>query len=276
MNKYTGVLLYDDSYDESEFRISPSGVEKFFSHTNIWYRENLMKEKHFLGNTSTVLGTCVHYLNEKCLGTYDEYSKAFNEVRKYVTSFDWNIEVDQDKVFDNFEEMHEAFLPYIKDHKPDYSEMQVSTPITDGVVAAGTIDAYNSETGVLTDYKTYSSKTKPKSISTAYRYQMLVYAYILHRNGYIVNQMDVVYVNRRAGGGISDKGNKLKAYPPEATVLSEPITSESLLFIEGILELIAASAVKFIKNPNMRYLLAQDYRLKGVNSCAYNFQPKGL
>ncbi len=276
MSDYNGPLKYDDSFSKDLFRISPSGFIGFFSHTNVWYREHLMKEKTFLGNTSTVLGTCVHYLNEHfCKGT--DISTTVEEIIDYVKSFDWNIEVDQDRVLENMFEMHEAFIPYMVDTKSDHLELDASTPIIDGVVAAGSIDAYNSHTGIVTDYKTYNSKTKPKSIAAKYRYQMLIYAYILRKSGYTVNQFDVVYVNVRAGGGLSEKtGKPLKAYPPEPVVLSEPVTNESMLFIESVLNLVAESAVKFIKNPDMRYLLAQDYRLKDSNSCAYEFKTEGL
>ena len=61
---YNDLFEYYDGLDqlpEGAFKISPSGVEKFFSDKTTWYRENLLGEdKKFTGSTSTVLGTCVH------------------------------------------------------------------------------------------------------------------------------------------------------------------------------------------------------------------------
>ena len=51
----------EDQLPTGAFKISPSGVEKFFSDKVTWYSENLLgASKKFTGSTATVLGTIVH------------------------------------------------------------------------------------------------------------------------------------------------------------------------------------------------------------------------
>lgn len=47
------------------FKISPSSIGKFFSYPSVWYKEQVLGEKVFEGNTATVLGTICHHIYEK-------------------------------------------------------------------------------------------------------------------------------------------------------------------------------------------------------------------
>jgi hypothetical protein len=96
-----GKVNYEvgDYYDgerhvpKGAFRLSPSGVERFFSDKTQWYRENLLGEdKKFQGSTSTVLGTICHHAAEvvaNCVLTEEEYDseKLHEEVEKYIAKY---------------------------------------------------------------------------------------------------------------------------------------------------------------------------------------------
>jgi hypothetical protein len=59
-------------------------------------------------------------------------------------------------------------------------------------------------------------------------------------------------------------GAKLKDYPATCTTITEMIADEDMDFIEQIFKLIAESVIKVRENPELLYLLAQDYRLKDM------------
>ena len=68
--------------DNCIFKISPSGIEKFFSSPVLWYKEHILGEKEFKGNTSTILGTIIHAFAE-AYAKGEPYSKE--EVEEYLT-----------------------------------------------------------------------------------------------------------------------------------------------------------------------------------------------
>ena len=116
----------------------------------------------------------------------------------------------------------------------------------------------------IVDYKTYNSKTTPKIIPQAYKYQLLVYAFLLKKNGYNPTRIKLVYINRNIDGGLSEKtGKPLKSYPPEVTVLVESITEEDIEFIGGLLDLCADSVLAGQEFPELLHVIWNDPRLKG-------------
>ena len=154
---------------------------------------------------------------------------------------------------------------YVLEHKMLSVEEQVGHEIMDGYAAAGQIDRLegHKEDCMIVDYKTYNSKTKPKAFPQYYKYQLLVYAWILTKLGYNPTRIRLVYVNRYIDGGISDKtGKPLKSYPPEVTVLTEVITEEDLDFINGLLELAVDSVEAAKDHPELRHVIFHDPRLK--------------
>jgi len=116
---------------------------------------------------------------------------------------------------------------------------------------------------MVVDYKTYNSKTAPKTIPSHYKYQLLVYVWVLLKKGYNPTRIRLVYINRNIDGGVSDKtGKPLKSYPPTTTVLTEVITQEDIDFIDGLLNLAVDSIEAWKKYPELVHVIFHDPRLK--------------
>lgn len=249
--------------------ISPSSFGKFVEKPHVWFTEQVMKETTFNYSTSTVLGTIVHYCAE-CVAK--DVSVSVDCIDDYINSFEENEEYSKHDVRENYPAMAKVLVnQYVLPNK--YCTLdtecfkQIQMPHNKKFYVGGTIDRLEGsvEDCTIVDYKTYNSKTKPKSISSHYKYQLLVYAWVLKLLGYDPTRMKLVYVNRNIDGGISEKTQKpLKSYPPEITELVEVITEEDLLFIEGLLYLAADSVDAWKKYPELAHVIWHDPRLKTV------------
>jgi len=251
---------------EGALRISASQFNGFMSYPHSWYRENILGEDGFKGNTASVIGTCVHYIAE-CVGK-DKTPKV-SEIEQYIENHSNIIEypdVDVHEVRAQYKMMGEVLVnQYVLPNKPYRVEEFVSMELYPGVFPSGSCDAVDGtdSSACIVDYKTYSSKTKPKSIPLHYKYQLLIYAYIYESMGVNVDRIRLVYVNRNIDGGVSEKtGKPLKSYAPEVTVLTETITQEDLDFIESVLCLCSETYLKAKEDPSLVHLLYKDMRLK--------------
>jgi hypothetical protein len=265
MSKVTTELDYDDGMSklpEGVFKISPSSFSRFMDRPHEWYREQVLGEGTFMGNTATVIGTLVHYVAEKVA---KKEAVNHEEIAKYLSTFSDNEDVDLDEVKTAYKPMAEKLVnDYILKNMPEIAEDFVALDFGDGVWIAGSVDAFDN--GCVIDYKTYNSKTKPRSIPMGYRYQLLTYAYVYHRLGYEVDRIRLVYVNKSIDGGISEKtGKPLKSYPPEVTVLTETIGKDDFEFIESVLTLCKETYLKAKEDPSLVHLLYRDMRLKNLN-----------
>ena len=135
------------------------------------------------------------------------------------------------------------------------NEQFVHHKLLDGIYIAGTYDALRS-TGngnfTLRDYK--SAATKPSSFSNDYRMQLHSYAYALKKQHNItVDTIELEYVTRPT-----------KTLPCRHFHFSEPFTSDDFDKIESQLLTVAHSVKLWKSNPELRFALAQDYRLKLV------------
>ena len=250
---------------EGCFRISPSAFAKFIQTPHSWYRSEVLGEKTFEYNTATVLGTVVHYC-AYCAAT--EKTPDMHMINAYIESFEENEDYCKQEVYSQFKLMATTLVnEYTLKHSSNFimAETNISTVVKEGFAAAGSIDVLQ---GIKTDcmpvdYKTYSSKTKPSSIPLHYKYQLLVYAWILRKNGYNPTRIRLVYVNRYIDGGISEKTNKpLKSYPPEVTVLTDNITPEDFDFIEGLLVLACDAMIATREHPELTHVIWHDPRLR--------------
>ena len=252
-NKGPGLL------DGTKFKISPSQFSKFMERPWDWYREQILGESSFNGNTATVIGTIVHYCAEmKALDR--EPSKTDIEWYIQEQTKD-NEDVDAKEVRKAYPEMA---MRLVNDYvlKQTFTEVEpyVSTKLGSATVS-GSIDAVQGS--MIVDYKTYSSKVKPRVIPKNYRYQLLIYAWIMTQNEKPIDRIRLVYVNKAIDGGISEKtGKPLKSYPPEVTVLTESIGEEDLEFIESVLTICVETYDAAIDLPNIVHLLYKDMRLK--------------
>jgi hypothetical protein len=245
------------------FKFSPSQFSNFIQSPHNWYRTEVLGEESFSHNTSTVIGTIVHYCAEMVAKGEDVDQDMIED---YIESLDEHEDYSWEIVHHHWKAMAEELVnSYVLEHKMLGAEEQVGYEIMYGYAAAGQIDRLegHKEDCMIVDYKTYNSKTKPRAFPQYYKYQLLVYAWILKKLGYNPTRIRLVYVNRSIDGGISDKtGKPLKSYPPEVTVLTEVITEEDLDFINGLLEL-AVDSVEAAKNhPELRHVIFHDPRLK--------------
>lgn len=262
----TALDYYDGSGDlpENGFRISASSFNSFMSYPHQWYREKVLGESGFDGNTASVIGTCVHYIAEM-VGQGLPVEK--DEIEQYITNQSDNPEVDCDIVRDQFPVMAERLVnDYLQENLPYRVEEFIQCQIGN-FFPSGSCDAVtgSDESACIVDYKTYNSKTKPKSIPLSYKYQLLIYAYIYTKTGVTVDRIRLVYVNRPVDGTyISDKTGKMcgKIHPPEVTVLTESIDQDDLDFIESLLNLCAETTQLALDKPELAYMLFRDRRLK--------------
>lgn len=264
------VEEYNDGVSElpeGAFRISPSGIEKFFSDKTNWYRENLLGEaKKFTGSTSTVLGTCVHHAAEivaNALMSKEPHNSALlaDGIEAYISKFDAYEEYDTQKIRDLWRNMAEPLIKdFVLSANTIATENFISHELLPGIFVGGSYDAITSTvpnddlynpSGQLTvrDYKTAS--TKPSVFSYAYKLQAYTYAYVLHQKGIKVANVELCYTTQPT-----------KTLPVRTFNFVEKFDDQAYNFIEGILMLIAESVQCFKDYEDLQYLLACDFRLK--------------
>lgn len=250
---------------EGSFRISASSISKFFYDTRQWWGENLLEEEGFLSSTSSVLGTCVHYVAEMYGKNKEVSDEDKLEIEKYITQeASKNESIDAELIREQYKVMGENLInSFIISNPPTHQEEFMYKEILPGIGVGGSNDYFNEKTGTVADYKTTSSLTAPTSISYPYRLQLLVYAWLYQQRGFNVNRIQIVYVTRNTVGRVSEKtGKPMKDYPTTVKVLSEQVTEEDMEFIESVINIVADSVKTWKEKPELRYLLAQDYRLK--------------
>lgn len=121
------------------------------------------------------------------------------------------------------------------------------------------------KSGIITDFKSMGSLDRvrlPKKFPRNYWFQQMVYAWILTKQNKPVDYIRLAYVTRNNTSRVNDKGKPLKDYPSQVHVLIEPVTPETLNIIDGAINVIADSIKLWNEQPELRYILAQDYRLK--------------
>lgn len=264
MKDYFTYYNGSDVIPSNTFRISPSQVSRFLDSTSQWYREMLLNEApEFTGSTASELGTCVH---AAAAMYFDNKQVDYNAINAYINSIT-DTEIEKSVIKDQIDPMVSALLSqFLTSTKATHSEWFVHTEIIPGIVAAGSIDLYDKHRATIYDYKTMGSLDNarvPTSFPRSYWFQQMTYAYILRKNGYPVDYVKLVYISRNNTGRVSEKtGKPLTDYPSAVNVITEPVTDESMAIIEGLLKLIADSVTLWNAQPELRYILAQDYRLK--------------
>jgi len=268
----------ENEVPKGSYRISASGVGKYFSQTRQFWGELMLGETGFTGSTASVLGTCVHYTAE-CVANHGDVKQADEkEIERYIEQFEnpenvaYDQEIDCDIIRYQWPLMARVLKEdYLNSNKPTSSEDFLYKEMLPGIGAGGSCDAIDGivnskgkiEFGTIVDYKTSSAKTLPTSIKFDYRLQLLTYAWLYTQRGHHVDKIRIVYITRNDTGRISEKtGKPLKDYPTKVEVLTEAITSEDLQYIEGILQLISESIDAWNNYPACRHLLSQDQRLK--------------
>lgn len=259
---YTSTI---EGMPETSFRISPSQISRFFDDTTNWYREMLLSEAPtFTGSTASNLGTCVHVAAAMY---FDSKAVTTSAIETYISSI-LDPEIDKSVIRSQYKVMAETLISgYCSTARISDSELYLWHPLSSTTLVGGSIDAYSKTRFCLTDYKTMSSLDNarvPKTFPRTYYFQQMAYVYMLRKRGYRVDYAELVYVSRANTGRISETtGKPMKDYPSEVNVVRHEITDEDMTIIENTLNLIAESVDLWNSNPELRYILAKDYRLKG-------------
>lgn len=242
--------LTADHGSSSYFKISPSQAANFFSSTRQWYGENLLDEPGFEGSDSTILGTIVHYFAEQA-----SLKIRPTDPDKLVSDYlDSQSVTDRSEILSLWRDMSNTLIQgCIHGQRPPIAtELFMFHKLLPGIYVAGTtdciIDLGNGSVSIR-DYKTAS--TKPSGIPYNYRLQAHIYAFLATKAGYTVSQIELQYVTRPT-----------KTLPCRHFEFIEPFTPDDLHKVEGQLKLIAHSVQTWQQQPELRYLLAQDYRLR--------------
>jgi len=258
MNKYFDYN--PGTFPEGSFRISPSQISRFFDSTAQWYREFLLDEAPaFTGSTASELGNCVH---AAAAMYHDTKSVDKQAILDYINSIS-NPDVDKSVILDQYKLMIENLVnTYLMHARHTHSEEFISTEVLPKIYVGGSVDAYDQHSGTIVDYKTTSAKTVPSTFARPYYFQLMTYSWILKRQNRPVNTLKLVYVTRFVDGGYSDKtGKKLKDYESKCESITHTITQADWDLIEGCINTIAHSVKLWQEQPELRFALAQDWRL---------------
>ena len=261
MNNYFQYNSGKGVIPEDAIRISASQISKFFDSTSMWYRAALLQEQEVTTNRTPIeLGNCVH---AAAAMYHDSKSVDYTAISSYIASIT-NADVDKDYIRTQIQYMIPTIIDdYCSSNRHTHSEHFISYEVLPGIYAGGSMDAYDERLGLIVDYKTTSSKSVPTSFSRAYYFQLMTYAWVLRKTNRPITQLRLVYNTTYIDGGISEKtGKPLKSYPSDVTILNHLITEEDFALIDGCIKLIAESVQCWQQHPELRHILAQDYRLK--------------
>ena len=259
MSTYFQYNKGEGTVPQNAIRISPSQLSKFFDATSTWYRSTLLGEQEVIQNRTPIeLGNCIH---AAAAMTFDTGHVDMQQIRNYVSAIS-NPEVDKSAILDQLPHMIPLISSYVLNNRPSTSEEFLAFELKPNIYVAGTLDAY-SNNGILTDYKTTSSKTVPTTIPRSYYFQLMTYAWLLRKHNRTITQLRLVYVTRFIDGGISERtGRPLKSYPAELHTLNHIITDDDWSLIDGCLNVIADSIQLWQAHPEYRHILSQDNRLR--------------
>ena len=249
---------YDKGY---KYVISPSRMGKLYENPSEWYRETVLHEGGFEGNTASFIGSICHYIY-KCFtesrGECDKEEirkKVEDDMREYLMVHP--LEVDIEGVLDIYPRVCNIVL---KDYVRRYRDVDCVcergyyTRLSDDIVLAGTIDRYEYVDGVICDYKTVGSKPNLEKLPIGYRLQLMSYWKILHDNGTEARKLRLIY-------GVKPSV-RLEA---RCFVVEEDITEAYCKQIEYICRNICKSISICDNDPRMSKLL-----FRGVNDYAYD------
>ena len=252
-------FTYNEGTDitNGAFRISASQISRFFDSTSQWYREFMLGESGFEGSTASELGTCVHAAAAMYI---DDKTVYYDQIDNYIDSIT-NPLVEKSLIQEQYPLMVDALVAYLEDHTFSESESFLWKELQPGIGVGGSCDARRGD--IVVDFKTTSSKTPPKTFQRSYWFQCMVYAWLYKQQGIDIKFIQLVYITRSETGRVSEKtGKPLKDYPSQTSIVTEPVTEESLALIESCIHLITESVEAWNAHPELHHILAQDMRLK--------------
>lgn len=234
---------------DGKFKISPSGIEKFFSMPAVWYEEHILKEKGFQGSTATVLGTVIHALAE----AYEKGEETSREAcDAYIDKMALEIDdLDVDTIKELYPDMAAVLINQyiVTATKATAVEEEVCTHIENGVYIAGTLD--RRENGMIIDYKNVSKKPNTETIPFGYFIQMMAYAYADREKGIFTDRIRIVYTVRPT-----------KTLGVRLFTVTKQINEADWKMIEDTLELISDTVQLHWAMPELDYLIFKSMRFK--------------
>lgn len=249
---YNGSDVLTKDHGSSDYtRISPSSIANFFGATRQWWGENFLNETGFTGSTSSILGSIVHHFADVAGKKQPVPTDAAAQVNAYLAK--QTVDFNQQEVLSLWKEMSNVLITNCINGVEFHSTEQfIYHKLLDGVYIAGTYDALR-PTGngnyTMRDYKTAGKK--PTGISYNYRMQLHSYAYALWKSeGLYTDTTEIEFTVRPT-----------KTLPARHFHFSEPMTSDDYDKIESQLMTIAHSIKLWHDQPELRFALAQDFRL---------------
>lgn len=256
--------------EDGTVRISPSQISRFFDETWKWYRSEVLKEEGytFEGNKASYIGDLVHAYAESIVlhKGLDDIDNVVEQFRNYMQE----LGIDPDEI-ENMISTSEPMKDLVYDklvnrglHTLEFiPEMHIRQKLNDYATLAGTIDLYDKTRGIIVDFKTYKPAKKiPDTPNRGYYFQMLAYTWLLQKQGMSVNQVEWWYITKPELNRVGKRGRRLDDYPSILGVSTLVPTKEDLELIDNTIKLIGESVEAFKTKPEIRHLLAQDYRLK--------------
>lgn len=270
--------------------ISPSQIAKFFNKPHEWYQSEVLGNKTFTGNTSSYLGTIVHFIASEFATTQSVrkhliyqylYEELVTEKLQKRHPFDFESMTDFEEIedflkdntdpefvnveyiFNNYRPMGNALIQFIREKGlPQEVEKLIHQEVLPGYFACGSVDAIKHKRRVQ-DYKTTSDLSPKDKIPYEYKLQLLVYAWILRKNGYPIDSISIIWITHNQVNRRSEvNGKPMKDYPTQVSEVIEYIDEKDFQFIESLLKLIAESLEATIKYPHLTHIIWKDYRLK--------------
>lgn len=252
--KHREVNLPDDCIHN----ISPSCINKFFQYPKLYYEENVLgKPSSFKGNTSSTIGTICHYIAEQYTLGLPVTREDINSQLDIFVKENPDLNIDTDEVKANYPPMANALvngylIPNETSNVQIECEKTLLHHIKNGVYVGGTCDRV--EGSCVVDYKTSFSRPANGQIFFPHKIQLLAYAYILRKQGYLIDRIRVVHVVRPK-----------KTIGARCIPVTEMISYTDEKLIKDTLELITDSVLKVKENPDLAYLIFKSMELKNAS-----------
>lgn len=208
-------LEYNDIKIDGKIRIGASSFPLFYENPKSFYKNQILKQNNFRGNTNTVIGSLIHSrIEHYWQGIPHNEDDEFN----YVTQYKDLPEVNEWEVYNQVDKIWEMLqTEIIGIPKPSEIEVPVlfEIPNSDKYFIGGSYDYLRGN--VIGDLKTTS--TSQKSIKVSHRQQILFYELCRRLDGKPkCDTMEVIYI--------------VKTKAPKLIVLQEPITDDDILYIK--------------------------------------------
>lgn len=256
------MIFEHKKHDVDAFVISPSSIAKFFEYPSVWFTDYLTDdEPSFIGNTSTLLGTCCHYIYEQYgidrhmfIQNKDIiYAKLEEELNKHVKSnLQLSTIVDLPYILSTYPAICKVVVnDYIRLRPPEQVELKLSSLLPNyNIYMAGTVD--NITQDIIVDYKTVKSKPNTDSIPFHYKIQLLAYDYLLQQIGRKMNYIRLVY-------GVAPT----KTIGARMFVVEEKITNEDRELLVDTINIIAESIKRCKEDSSLIPLIFKSKSLEG-------------